>query len=101
MNLCVPLQEIQALAVLEISSEADKDRGNIMTHYYLEKMVKEKRREMLHQACRQKLISEYEKKVLPGKARFLISLGDMLIRWGKLLKSRYGEEINTQSCSHP
>lgn len=59
-----------------------------MNPYYMEMMIKEKRRETATEAQRQRLVAIYEAQN-PGAAdRLLLALGNTLIRLGEHLKRR-------------
>jgi hypothetical protein len=57
-------------------------------------MLKEKRRDMLEEAKRQRLVAIYNNDNPGRRARFQLALGDFLIRLGKKLKRRYTHPIN-------
>ena len=60
-----------------------------MNPLLLELALKEKRREMLDEAGRQRLIAIYNANNPGFRARYQLALGDLLIRLGEKLKSRY------------
>lgn len=71
-----------------------------MNPYYIEQMLKEKRREMLVEAERRQLVAIYNAHN-PGRVdRLLLALGDMLIRLGQAIKRRHGqpEELEAKLC---
>jgi hypothetical protein len=54
-----------------------------MNPLLLEVMLKEKRRDMLEEAKRQRLVAIYNKDNPGRRARFQLALGDFLIQLGK------------------
>jgi hypothetical protein len=65
-----------------------------MNPLLLEVMLKEKRRDMLEEAKRQRLVAIYNNDNPGRRARFQLALGDFLIRLGKKLKRRYTRPLN-------
>lgn len=63
-----------------------------MNPLIVEMMIKERHREMLQEAKRQRLVALYEARYLPRRAKLLIGLGDLLIQLGEKLKHRYQHE---------
>ena len=64
-----------------------------MNPYVVEQMIREKREDMLREAARQRLIAEYEAGRRTGKGRVWCVVGELLIRLGERLKSRYEEKV--------
>lgn len=69
-----------------------------MNPYITELMIKERRREMLEEAERLRLIAAYEANRQTHKARFLTALGEKLIALGERLKRRYGQNVELPMC---
>ena len=65
-----------------------------MNPLLLELALKEKRREMLDEAGRQRLVAIYNANNPGFRARFQLALGDVLIRLGEKLKSRYARPLD-------
>jgi hypothetical protein len=65
-----------------------------MNPLLLEVMLKEKRRDMLEEAERQRLVAIYNHDNPGWRARFQLALGDFLIRLGKKLKRRYTSPLD-------
>jgi hypothetical protein len=65
-----------------------------MNPLLLEVMLKEKRRDMLEEAKRQRLVAIYNNDNPGRRARFQLALGDFLIRLGEKLKRRYTRPLN-------
>ncbi len=71
-----------------------------MNPYYVEQMLKEKRREMIAEAERQRLVAIYNAHN-PGRVdRLLLALGDFLIRLGEGIKRRHGQpdDLEARLC---
>jgi len=60
----------------------------MMNPLLLEIMLKEKRRDLLEEADRQRLVAIYNDNNPNWRARFQIALGDVLIRLGEKIKRR-------------
>jgi hypothetical protein len=60
----------------------------MMNPLLLEVILKEKRRELLEEADRQRLVAIYNADNPGWRARFQIALGDALIRLGEKIKHR-------------
>lgn len=68
-----------------------------MNPYYMEKMIEEKRREMLAEAERLRLVAVYNAHN-PGRIdRLLLALGEMLISMGENLKRRHGRPADLEA----
>ena len=65
-----------------------------MNPLILEEMIKEKRREFLQEADRQRLLAIYNANNPGIRARFELALGDFLIRLGKKIKRRYVKPLD-------
>ncbi len=59
-----------------------------MNPLLLEVILKEKRRALLEEAARQRLIAAYNSRYPGLRARFRLSFGDFLIRLGNKIKGR-------------
>ena len=64
-----------------------------MNPLLLEIMLKEKRRELLEEAARQRLVAIYNADNPGWWARSQLVLGDFLIRLGKKMKARYSRPL--------
>jgi hypothetical protein len=64
-----------------------------MNPLLLEIMLKEKRRELLEEAARQRLIAIYNADNPGWWARSQVVLGDFLIRLGEKMKARYSRPL--------
>jgi hypothetical protein len=62
-----------------------------MNPYYIEKTIAERRREMLAEAERLRLVALYNAHNPSPVNRLLLALGEMLIRMGENLKRRHGQ----------
>lgn len=62
-----------------------------MNPYYLDRMIKEKQREMVAEANRQRLVAIYSAHNPGRRDRLLLALGEYLIRLGESLKRRHGQ----------
>ncbi len=71
-----------------------------MNPLLLELTLKEKRRDLLEEADRQRLIALYNAANPGWRARFQLALGDCLIRLGEKLKRRYTRpvDLNDDFC---
>ncbi len=75
-----------------------------MNPLLLDVLLKEKRREMLEEANRQRLVAIYNAGHPGFRARFQLALGDFLIQLGEKIKRRYarplkmGEELGKDLC---
>jgi hypothetical protein len=65
-----------------------------MNPYLMEVMLKEKKREMLIEAERLRLLAAYEANRQSRKSRLLSALGELLITVGEKLTRRYSHEQN-------
>lgn len=75
-----------------------------MNPYINEKMLQERRREMLAEARQRQLIVAYQAAHPPVLVRLQVALGKTLIRWGVLLTRRYTEQFDLSpevSRQHP
>lgn len=71
-----------------------------MNPYYVEQMLKERRREMIAEAERQRLVAVYNGHN-PGRwDRLLLALGEFLIRVGERIKRRHGQadDLEVKLC---
>jgi hypothetical protein len=77
------------------------NKGTAMNPIIMEMMIKEKRRDMLQEAERLRLVALYETDNPPKKERIIIALSDLLIRTGEKLKQRHCQtpEISTSTCA--
>jgi len=66
-----------------------------MNPFIVEMTVKERRREMLEESERLRLVALYNANNTEPKGRIAIALGNFLIRTGQKLKLRYEQEIET------
>lgn len=64
-----------------------------MNPYIIETMLNERRREMLQEAKRLRLISAYKKHTQTKRAKVLAAVGAKLIYAGKKLQQRYGQQV--------
>jgi hypothetical protein len=64
-----------------------------MNPFLLEMLVQEKRREMLEEAKRQRLLAVYNTSNLSGLKRLQLTLGNFFIRFGERLKYRYSSQF--------
>lgn len=64
-----------------------------MNPYIIETILREKRADMLKEAERQRLVAQYEAGQQDQKGKLAIALGDILIRLGEKLKSRYSSKV--------
>lgn len=71
-----------------------------MNPYYIEKTLKERRREMLAEAEWRRLVAIYNAHNPSRSDRLLLALGNMLIRIGEGIKRRHGQpgELETRLC---
>lgn len=65
----------------------------MMNPLLLEIMLKEKRRELLEEAERQRLVAIYNADNPGWRARSQLVLGDFLIRLGEKMKARYSRPL--------
>ena len=72
-----------------------------MNPYYIEILLREKRQELLREALNQKLIAQYEAANPPKRAKMLAALGELLIRFGEKLRSRYGTPAHALAIRQP
>ena len=68
-----------------------------MNPLLLEVLLKEKRRALLEEAARQRLIAAYDSRHPGLRARFQLALGDFLIRLGNKIKRRYTGSLELKS----
>lgn len=69
-----------------------------MNHFYIDSMLKEKRRDMLEEASHLRLISSYNKSAHNRKNYYMSKLGGILIKSGEwLVKKSKGLEVS-HSC---
>ncbi len=64
-----------------------------MNPLLLEVMLKEKRRDLLQEADRQRLVAIYNANNPGLRARVELALGDFLIRLGEKIKRRYARPL--------
>jgi hypothetical protein len=64
-----------------------------MNPLLLEVMLKEKRRDLLQEADRQRLLAIYNANNPGLRARVELALGDVLIRLGEKIKRRYARPL--------
>ncbi len=64
-----------------------------MNPLLLETMLKEKRRELLEEAARQRLVATYNAANPGWRAKSQLALGDFLIRMGEKMKARYSQPL--------
>ncbi|MGB3223143.1 MAG: hypothetical protein WBB23_10105 [Desulforhopalus sp.] len=71
-----------------------------MNPLLLETMLKEKRRELLEEAERQRLVAIYNADNPGWWAKFQLILGDLLIHQGERIKARYSRPLalDTDIC---
>ena len=62
-----------------------------MNPYLIDQMIKERQREMIAEAERQRLVTLYNSQNPGRNVRILLALGDLLIRLGQQLKRRYSQ----------
>ena len=63
-----------------------------MNPYLMEVMLRERKKEMVAEAERLRLLAAYEANKSSRKSRLLTSLGNLLIAAGENLTHRYGHE---------
>jgi hypothetical protein len=71
-----------------------------MNPLFLDVMLKEKRRDLLQEADRQRLVAIYNANNPGLRARFELALGNLLIRLGKRIKRRYALPLEPYSMSN-
>jgi hypothetical protein len=64
-----------------------------MNPFLLEILVQEKRREMIEEAKRRRLLAVYNTNNLSGWKRLQLTLGNFFIRFGERLKYRYSSQL--------
>ena len=69
-----------------------------MNPYIIEIMIKERQREAIEESRRLRLIAEYEANRQTTKAKFLVALGENLIRIGEELRNRYSCKPELPAC---
>lgn len=71
-----------------------------MNPYYVEQMLKERRREMIAEAERQHLVAIYNAHNPSRWDRLLLALGEFLITQGENLKRRHGQpdDLEAKLC---
>lgn len=68
-----------------------------MNYFTVEMMLKEKRKDMLQEAKRLRMVSDYERSMRNRKGAFGLHVAELLIRLGESMRKRYDRKVELPS----